>query len=102
MTCPVCLLQGRLSRRRAVARAVDQVHPDAHFESKSEGGGGDLGTIFVVRSLTRHSDNRFVLCFLALRMRVCISLRFLQHILLQNIQGLFFCETIFFTGCIRP
>ena len=25
--------QGRLSRRRAVARAVDQVHPDAHSES---------------------------------------------------------------------
>ena len=24
---------GRLSRRRAVARAVDQVHPDAHPES---------------------------------------------------------------------
>ena len=24
---------GRLSRRRAVARAVDQVHPDAHLES---------------------------------------------------------------------
>ena len=25
--------RGRLSRRRAVARAVDQVHPDAHSES---------------------------------------------------------------------
>ena len=33
MTCPVRLLQGQLSRRRAVARAVDQVHPDAHSES---------------------------------------------------------------------
>ena len=33
MTCRVWLLQGRPSRRRAVARAVDQVHPDAPFES---------------------------------------------------------------------
>ena len=33
MTCPISLLQGRLSQRRAVARAVDHVHPDAHFES---------------------------------------------------------------------
>ena len=44
MTCPVRLLQARLSRRRAVARAVDQVHPDAHSESMLGlplGGGGD-------------------------------------------------------------
>ena len=40
MTCPVLLLRGRLSRRRAVARAVDQVHPDAH--SRGPGGGGAL------------------------------------------------------------
>ena len=33
MTYPVWQLEGRLSRRRAVARAVDQVHPDAHSES---------------------------------------------------------------------
>ena len=32
MTCPVSLFQGWLSRRRAVARAVDQVHRDAHSE----------------------------------------------------------------------
>ena len=33
MICPVRLLRGRPSRRRAVARVVDQVHPDAHSES---------------------------------------------------------------------
>ena len=33
MTCPFGLLRGRLSQRRGVARAVDQVHPDAHSES---------------------------------------------------------------------
>ena len=33
MTCPVYLLRGWPSHRWAVARAVDQVHPDAHSES---------------------------------------------------------------------
>ena len=33
LSCLTPVLRGRLSQRRAVARAVDQVHPDAHSES---------------------------------------------------------------------
>ena len=33
MTCPVDYSGGRPSQRRAVARAGDQGHPDAHSES---------------------------------------------------------------------
>ena len=33
MACPVTLLRGWLSQRRAAARAVDQLHPDAQSES---------------------------------------------------------------------
>ena len=33
LSCLTPVLRGRLSRRRAVARAVDQVHLDAHSES---------------------------------------------------------------------
>ena len=48
MTCPVRLLWGSaVPETRAVARAVDQVHPDAHSESMlglptPAGGGGGV------------------------------------------------------------